>query len=487
MTRDTTRRELIVAATATATAAAVPPAWGRRLLSRRARVGPGDFLDGVASGEPGARSITFWSRLETDRPRSGARLIVAKDRDLERVVANVVVPTGRGINGTLKARVGGLKPDRDYYYVWESGTGVSEIGRTKTLPPKRSQQSLRVASSSCQHYAFGFYSAHAHAAREELDLYLFLGDYVYERGRNDSPYRPRVDPIDAVDLATYRAKYRLYRSDSGLRELHRMHPVVHVWDDHEVANNYTDNNPAPSMQQRIAGYRAAFEWIPRMTFKRDRHRIYRRKSLGGLVDLFLLDTRQYRTGDGDGQPRRMLGDVQLAWLTDELQRSRAPWKLVANQSVMAPLRPTEDESFADDWDGYPEERAALLAAIERAGVDNVVFATGDAHVFTANLLASDFAALGDGSTRKPAATEFVGGSVTSSGNDRDEAAVQAEAPWNKQFNGHDHGYAAYAFDPGQLTVEYRRSDLFSPEGRTQAFERFVQPAGVNNFARQRLA
>jgi len=77
--------------------------------------------------------------------------------------------------------------------------------------------------------------------------------------------------------------------------------------------------------------------------------------------------------------------------------------------------------------------------------------------------------------------------VTSAGIDRDEAAVQAEAPWNKQFNGRDHGYGAYTLDPAQLTVEYRRSDLFAPEGATVPFERFVQPAGANAFTRERLA
>ena len=39
----------------------------------------------------------------------------------------------------------------------------------------------------------------------------------------------------------------------------------------------------------------------------------------------------------------------------------------------------------------------------------------------------------------------------------------------------------------QLTVEYRRSDVFAPEGATVPFERFFQPAGTNAFARQRLA
>ena len=56
-------------------------------------------------------------------------------------------------------------------------------------------------------------------------------------------------------------------------------------DDHEVENNYSDNNPAPALAQRYAGYRAAFEWLPRMSFPKDRHRIYRKLSFGGLADV----------------------------------------------------------------------------------------------------------------------------------------------------------------------------------------------------------
>ena len=47
-----TRRELVASATVAGALAAVPPAWARRLLATKPRVGPGDFLHGVASGEP---------------------------------------------------------------------------------------------------------------------------------------------------------------------------------------------------------------------------------------------------------------------------------------------------------------------------------------------------------------------------------------------------------------------------------------------------
>ena len=84
--------------------------------------------------------------------------------------------------------------------MWESANHTSPIGRTRTAPPKGSQTAVRMAYSSCQHYNYGYFGpAHLNAAAEDLDLYVFLGDYVYERGL--VPGSPvRADRIDAVDL-----------------------------------------------------------------------------------------------------------------------------------------------------------------------------------------------------------------------------------------------------------------------------------------------
>ena len=478
-----TRRELIASAVAAGSVAAVPPAWAKRLYRGRVRVGPGRFLDGVASGEPSADAITFWSRLTTSRPRSGARLIVATEPSMRRVVATTTVATGQAVDGALKTRVGGLKPSTEYFYVWESGSGVSEVGRTKTAPPPGSAQELHMTFSSCQQYAGGHYGAHAAVAQlPTLDAVLFLGDYIYER----PDFGVREDPILALDLASYRAKYALYRRDRGLRELHRLHPTLHIWDDHEIANNYSDNNPSPPPAQRAAGYRAASEWLPRMAIASDRHRIYKQFAFGSTAEVFLLDERQYRTGNRDGLPRKLLGDPQMAWLLDGLRRSPATWKIIAQQVQVAPLQ-FEGRPNNDAWDGYEADRQLLLTTLEREGIRNVVFLTGDVHVYIANLLASDFEALGDGSTRRPAAVEYVGGSITSPGRDAAEATAREVAPWCLQYNGARHGYASLDLFGDRLVTEYRAQPVFDPRPQITAFERFTQPAGENRITREQLA
>jgi alkaline phosphatase D len=484
----TTRRELIGTAAAGAAFAAIPPAWAKPLLSRRAGIGPGRFLDGVASGEPSATAVTFWSKLSTARPRSGARLIVAKDEEMSKVVATAVVPTGRAVDGTLKTRIGGLKPHTHYYYLWESGNDVSDVGRTRTLVPATSGATQRLAMSSCQSWQYGYFRSHAQAAIDDIDLCVFLGDYIYEVKRPKTQADPRVDPIDSNDLASYREKYRLYRSDEALRELHRVQPSLHIWDDHDVANNYTDNRPAPSPEQRGAAFRVAFEWLPHVVYPGDRYRIYKRIPLGQTADLFLLDERQYRAVDDAGNPASMLGEAQMTWLIKSLKASNARWKIIANQVAIAPMDfGGGDEDSKDSWSAYPDSRVRLLSEIERSGIDNVVFITGDAHVFMANLLASDPEVFRNDPTHRPTATEFVGGSITSPGTDRPESDVRARNPWNRQYNGLAHGYAHVEASDTRLMTEFRASDIFNPNGGTVPFERFVQPSGATTFTRESLA
>src|SRR3954469_591602 len=111
-----TRRELLAGVGALAGFALVPDAWAGRLLSTTPRVGRGTFEDSVASGEPAPDAVTFWSRLTTDRPSSGAQLVVARDEGLNDVVATAIVPTGEAMDGCLKTRIGGLQPGTPYWY-----------------------------------------------------------------------------------------------------------------------------------------------------------------------------------------------------------------------------------------------------------------------------------------------------------------------------------------------------------------------------------
>ena len=390
------------------------------------------------------------------------------------------MPTGRAIDGALKTRVTGLQPNRFYFYAWQSADGVSPTGRTKTAPVADSDVPLNLAYSSCQRYPTGFFNGHVEAAASpDLDLYLFLGDYTYEYGP-ESGARPE-GAIPSLDLRSYRETNKLYRADPGLRELHRRHPSVHIWDDHEVADNYSENNPAPSELQRTAAYRASFEWMPRMVMPSDRFRIYRQTLLGRQAEVILLDQRQYRTGDGDGQPRRLLGDAQMEFFLGRLKGSQARWKIVANQVMIAPLKAAVVPVIADQWDGYPDDRKRVLDTIADARISDVVFLTGDIHTYMANQV------LRNADNGAPIATEYIGGSITSEGLPDQSGliatAVLAGNPWIKQFNGEAKGYATVGLTQEAAKVTYRVSDITRPGAPHSTLAAYTQPVGVNDFTR----
>lgn len=475
-----TRRELAFAATLAGAHALVPPAFAR-IIEPRGQEGPGRFLDGVASGEPSHDAVTFWSRLSTDRPVSGARLVVAEDEQLTRTVATAVIPTSRSVDGSLKTRIGGLQPGRHYWYVWQSADDVSPVGRTKTAPHPTSDEQVNVGFSSCQNFPVGFFNAHADAAKADLDLYAFLGDYTYEYDSTEDADIPARGDVASVDLRSYRSKLRLYRQDPDLRELHRLHPVVHIWDDHEVADNYSDNDPRPSDQQRSAGYRASFEWLPRMAMPEERFRTYKPIRLGRTAELFLLDQRQYRTGDGDGQPKSILGRTQMEWLKRSLAATDARWKLIGNQAMFTPLRILNAiPANMDQWDGYPDERAEVEQLIQDRALQNVTFLTGDIHLF----IAADNRAVPASSF----ATEYVGGSVTSTGVPEELAPVAGPAIIAnnlnmRYFNGHQHGWSLARVGKDEMRVDYRASDITVQGAQSSTIASFRQAVDTNRVER----
>jgi alkaline phosphatase D len=447
----------------------------------------GRFAEGVASGDPGPRAITLWTRVAELERKGSVRLEVARDKSFRRVVARDLVGTSPGKGGSVKARVTGLEPYEQYFYRFETKDGSSQVGRFRTAPPADSRQELTFAFFSCQDWTHGFYNAHELMAREDIDFSVCLGDYIYAESYHtiaggtgvrddtigDTTYSDH--PHVATTLADYRDKYALYRSDAALRKLHARAPMVVIWDDHEVQNNYAGGDPDGGLPadelygatRRAAGYKAWFESMP--TYARKDDRIFRRLKFGKTMDLIMLDQRQYRDDQpcddavvpGCAElpnPRDLLGRRQMKWAKQQLSSSKAAWKVVGSEVMMMPAKVLGDSYYTfDSWQGYQTEREELLGHIKAKGIDDVVFVTGDIHTFIAGDVRTED---GAGET---VATEFVGGSITSQslgetnldagggvtipGNDANPNTPQALIdalrginPWVDQADFDHHGY-----------------------------------------------
>ena len=165
--------------------------------------------------------------------------------------------------------VRGLEPDRWYFYRFAAGDAASATGRTRTFPaPDAMVARLRLAYASCQRWEHGYYSAYRHMRAEELDLVLFLGDYIYEYPNAGQAVR-KPSGNWVLTLDDYRQRYALHKSDADLQAMHAACPWLVTWDDHEVQNDYAGVSPGYSgppvvdfAARRAAAYQAFYEHMP---------------------------------------------------------------------------------------------------------------------------------------------------------------------------------------------------------------------------------
>jgi alkaline phosphatase D len=406
------------------TALAAPRARSSALLRG------GRFAQGVLSGDPTPDGITLLTVLDHVAGAGSVRLEIARDAGFSKVVASRTIATSGARNHSVKARLKGLDPHERYYYRFETRTAHSPVGRFQTALPADSTQPVKFAFFSCADYTHGFYNAYELMAREDVDFVVNLGDYIYAEAYHSRKGGTGVrdDRIgEARTLADYRDKYALYRSDKALRSVHAKFPMISIWDDHEVQDNYAGHAPGGGLPaakhysnaRRKAAYKAFFEAMP--FFPTGSSRIYRALGFGRTVDLILLDQRQYRDdqpcGDatvppcpGYDSPRQFLGSAQMAWAKQRLESSQAAWKVVGNEVMMMNAQVTGGAYLGfDSWQGYHVEREELLAHIKAKAVKDVVFLTGDIHTFIAGDVRTQ------DSKGETVALEFVGGSITSQG------------------------------------------------------------------------
>ncbi len=340
----------------------------------------------------------------------------------------------------MKARVTRLKPHEEYYYRFSTRNGESKVGRIRTALPKGSNQPVNFAFFSCQDYTHGYYNAHEVLAKGDYDFVVCLGDYIYSETyhsvkgtktavRDDRIGRsgPNASIVrEALTLSDYRKKYSLYRSDPALRAVHAKFPMVMLWDDHEVQDNYAgaekdgglDAKKRYSAKRKKAANQAFFESMPAFAGNNQK-RLYRSLRFGNVVDLVVMDQRAYRDNqpcgdavappcEGYDAPRDFLGRRQMNYVKGKLAGSKAAWKVLANEVTIMPTKVLGGANYTyDTWTGYPREREELLAFLRDRGIKDTIFLTGDIHTFIAGDVRTNG---GDGET---VALEFVGGSITS--------------------------------------------------------------------------
>jgi alkaline phosphatase D len=270
------------------------------------------------------------------------------------------------------------------------------------------------------------------------------------------------------------------------------HPIISTVDDHEFADGAwrdgaTEHEPArdgPWSHRKAAAFQAREEWLPvRRPDMARPDRVYRSIPIGGLAELFLLDTRTMRDEPVPApamlhEGRTNLGPDQKAWLYDALGASTARWLLLGNPSVMARTWNDRLPDFVrqalvkvklidtdgtgpdyDQWDGYPVERREVLDKIGKLRESNVVVLSGDVHVALA-------AELAETPSDPPVAVEFVNTSLTSQNLDDKmgwglrtkslevEKALLAGMPHLQYVDLDSHGFSIVDVDVDRVRFEW---------------------------------
>ncbi|MDL2079092.1 alkaline phosphatase D family protein [Streptomyces sp. GXMU-J15] len=494
------RRFLTVTAAAAALAFAVHlPTAGAAGAAEldAARIGADPFTLGVASGDPQPDSVLLWTRLapEPFAPDGGLpdqRVTVhwelAHDAEFRRVVRRGTALAHPEFRHTVHVEVGALDSGRAYYYRFRAGAWISGTGRTRTAPaPGDMVSRMKLAAVSCQAYHDGYFTPYAHLADDDsVEVVFHLGDYLYEYAvspvggaRN---YTDRALPSafnrETLTLEDYRLRYALYKIDPDLRAAHAAHPFVVTWDDHETENNYAGGTPEDSVPpeefllRRASAYRAYWEHLPLRPLQLPQGpdmRLYRRLHWGRLAQFDVLDTRQYRSdqaqGDGakvpgpevDDPARTMTGETQERWLLDGWRASRAVWNVLPQQVVFSQRKfdLTEPSRVSmDAWDGYRAARRRVLDGAEAAGVTNLMVLTGDVHVGYAFDIKDDF----DDPSSRVRGTEIVATSIAS-GRDGAErpanwATYLAANPHLRFYDGR-RGYVTVTLDESLARADFR--------------------------------
>ena len=434
------------------------------------------FTHGVASGEPGPSSMLLWTR-HVGTGDSLLRAEVATDTTFAKIVAGGEVTARAEADHCAKLTVNGLQPGQWYFYRFIAPDGsISRIGRTRTLP-QGDVPRFGIGLFSCSNMPFGWFNAYGHAAaRDDIDLVIHCGDYLYEYDRGHYPSLEETVPgrviepaNEMVTLADYRLRYASYRLDPDLQALHAAFPMIAQWDDHELANdayrdgaeNHQPDKEGPWSVRKAAAQKVYREWMPVSDAAYDSFQI------GTLATIFRPETRitarnkqlnvseaiagrgdlakalaDFRDGDWSASDRTLMGAEQERWLYDGLAASKkagTAWQILAQQIVMGYARfPTN----AAEWvpAGAPDIVRKTLAgavAASQAGLPynmdswdgypaarnrlydaalaadaDLVVLSGDSH----NGWGHNLGERGPGQGRKDrVGVEFAGHSVTSPG------------------------------------------------------------------------
>ncbi len=390
------------------------------------------FAHGVASGDPLSDRVIIWTRITEITP-SAASIPVAWEVSTSPTMTPLVKSGSQSTlaerDWTVKVDVTGLTPATTYYYRFSALGQNSIVGRTRTAPSV-AVDNIRFAVAACSSYWSSTWSGYDHIAdRNDLDLVIHCGDYIYDfidgdefvRARKGNRDLAHPDNRDWLNLAEVRRRYALFRSDPAHLRAHQQHPWFIVWDNHDIDPDYGNELNSPvngdgSTTTLEECCQAFWEWTPSRPPLADGSGrfllvdngsyptppevklLWRKLPYGPLAEFIGMDQQiglpgYNQTLDASHLPANtptLFGKPQFDFLTTSLadaQSRGVRWKVLASQAWFSPVdipqigggAPSSPQLNISRWSRYTGERTAFYNAIRAAGVRGTVFVSGDSH------------------------------------------------------------------------------------------------------------
>lgn len=350
-----------------------------------------DLPHGIAVGDVTRDSAVVWARTDGPAYVHVEYATSPTFRDSRHIDPVRTVPDS---DYTVKIRLSGLEPGETYHYrVWAlrghadswlvEPPATAMAGEFVTPPTADTDAPVSFVWSG-DTYGQGReppYRVFAEMEGVDPDFFHYQGDTIYADA--ETPAIPDGEPENVDD---YRAKYKEMREQGvNLRSLLQSTSVVTIWDDHEVYNDWsgTQSDLMPAGREAFLEYWPVDE-NPAVTGDDDT-RLYRKFRWGSDVELFVLDTRQYRDANEkeDGPGKTMLGDEQKTWLKESLAETDATFAVVSSStslaSVSSPPHARDSWASGDSATGFEHELQEIVEFVQDEVDSTVVWLSGDRH------------------------------------------------------------------------------------------------------------
>ena len=193
------------------------------------------FTLGISSGDPLPNAVIIWTRLaqtplalDSGMPQKNYTVVwqVAADAGMKKIVKSGSYTATPSHGHSVHVDVKGLQPDTWYWYRFKVGNFLSPIGRTRTTPAAGAMPaSFTFGQTNCANWQSGYWQLYGDLAKQDIDYWMALGDYIYEYGNKqytrDSGALPgRTIPWTKhpFTVQEFRRQYGLYKSDPNLQK-----------------------------------------------------------------------------------------------------------------------------------------------------------------------------------------------------------------------------------------------------------------------------